>query len=111
MFGHQREELLDLVNLGFASDRLEVEPFTEVRMAVEAVASTLSVEDESEVLDQFNEVGEADVSPVPCDEPFEQLPTSHVFRVPAMPSRRLRASFLSIRTAQTLYSGIRDSGS
>lgn len=111
MLGHRGEELIDLLGFRFALSWLEVEFLPDDRVTIDSVAASLPVEGKTEVLNDADKVVELDVSPVALQEPPQEFAAVHVRATPATSSMRFLGRFFSMRTAQTLYSGIRDSSS
>lgn len=110
MLGNQREKLLDLVHLGLTANGLQVQPVFDARVSIEAVTPSLAIQDEAEIFDKFRKLGKSDISSLSFDQPLEQLAPLQT-RALATDSIRLRSRCFSIRTAHTLYSGMRASGS
>lgn len=110
MFFNEFQELGDLMDLGVAIQRLKIKLIRYPGMNIDVVAPADSAKFESEVFDDLHEVREPNVRAMAFKQSTKQLLRLHLF-IPATSSIRFFGRFFSMRTAQTLYSGIREPSS
>src|SRR2546428_14099676 len=84
VLAYQREELPYLVRLSLTTNRLEVQPLTSDRMAIDVMASTYPVQIETASFNQPPEIGESDVLEITAGQPVEEPSWIHRRTVPGM---------------------------